>query len=128
MTTTAKSILFMTTWKKYLPFIRVLMKKSITGEQTLCMNRIDFERGGRSKKWGYNFVISFVNRRPAPTAGDDEFARAFIDVMQDDAIVSGHIGAGDYSFSLNNKYELTIKNISVTAASAARVQMKASSV
>ena len=31
-------------WKKYLPIIRILLKKSITESQVLDLNRIDFER------------------------------------------------------------------------------------
>ena len=116
MATTAKSIMFMTTWRKYLPFIRVLMKKSVSGEQTLCMNRIDFERGGKAKKWGYNFVVNFVNRRPSPMPGDDEFARAFATVMLGDDAISGYIAAGDYCFTLNNKYELVIKHTTLVSS------------
>ena len=33
-------------WKKYLPIIKILLKKSVAEEQVLALNRVDFERAG----------------------------------------------------------------------------------
>ena len=117
MTTSVKSLLFVAAWKKYLPFIRLLMKKSITGEQTLSTNRIDFERGGMPKRPGHAFMVSFISRRPGNIAANDEFTRAFIAAVQDDAVIGGYVEAGNYCFVFNNKYELVIKNITAAGAS-----------
>jgi hypothetical protein len=48
-------------WKKYLPIIRILMKKSAAGDQLLDLNRVDFERAGTGRKAGYKFTIEFTD-------------------------------------------------------------------
>ncbi len=48
-------------WKKYLPIIKILMKKSVTEEQVLNLNRVDFERAGTGRKAGYKFNIEFTD-------------------------------------------------------------------
>jgi hypothetical protein len=48
-------------WNKYFPVIRVLMKRSADTEQTLELNRIDFERSGKGRKAVYKFNIEFTN-------------------------------------------------------------------
>ena len=47
-------------WKKYLPIIKILLKKSISEDQILDLNRIDFERAGTGRKAGYKFKIEFT--------------------------------------------------------------------
>ena len=47
-------------WKKYLPIIKILMKKSVAQEQTLALNKIDFERAGTGRKAGYKFKIELT--------------------------------------------------------------------
>jgi len=37
-------------WTKYLPIIRIVMKRSLTAEQTLVLNAPDFERAGMKRK------------------------------------------------------------------------------
>ncbi len=53
-------MMYVHVWNKYLPIIKILMKKSAGGDQTLNLNRIDFERAGTGRKAGYKFTINFV--------------------------------------------------------------------
>ena len=48
-------------WNKYLPVIRILLKKSAAGAQLLSLNREDFEREGTGRKAGYKFTIAFTD-------------------------------------------------------------------
>jgi len=44
--------MFTPTWNKYLPIIKILLKRSVNAEQTLDMNSTDFQRaaGGWSSR------------------------------------------------------------------------------
>ena len=50
--------MFTQAWNKYLPVIRILMKRSVNGPQKLDTNRTDFERaaGGRKLKFTFSTV------------------------------------------------------------------------
>ena len=39
-------------WAKYLPIIRIVMKRSLAAEQILALNAPDFERVGMKRKSG----------------------------------------------------------------------------
>ena len=54
-------MLYVHVWNKYLPIIRILMKKSAAGAQTLDLNRIDFEKAGSGRIAGYKFTIDLEN-------------------------------------------------------------------
>ena len=41
--------MFVQTWNKYLPVIKILLKRSVQGEQTLEMNSSDFPAGALSR-------------------------------------------------------------------------------
>ena len=47
--------MFSQTWRKYLPVIILLMKRSGKGEQVLSMNHTDFERAAGGKKIKFTF-------------------------------------------------------------------------
>ncbi len=48
---------------KYLPVIRIVLKKSLTADQTLALNAQDFMRAGLQRKSGYKFLLKFKNGR-----------------------------------------------------------------
>ena len=52
-------------WTKYLPIIRILLKRTKQDNQVLDLNRIDFERMGTGRKAGYKFTIEFKNGKVA---------------------------------------------------------------
>ena len=56
--------MFSQTWRKYLPVIILLMKRSGKGEQVLSMNHTDFERAAGGKKIKFTFSdLSLDNGR-----------------------------------------------------------------
>ena len=73
-------------WNKYLPVIRILLKKSATGNQTLDLNRIDFERDGSARKAGYKFNIEFEDGKVANVISGSDLASHLSIVMLEDAI------------------------------------------
>lgn len=100
-------------WTKYLPIIKILLKKSANGDQVLDLNRIDFERAGSARKAGYKFSIEFTKGRVANLISGIPLASDLASVMLDDPQIKPLLQANDYTVSLNTKFQLTMKNVSV---------------
>lgn len=97
-------------WLKYLPIIRILLKKSATGDQTLNLNRPDFEKAGIARKAGYKFTIEFKNGKVANVISTSQLALDLATVLLEDGTVKGLFATGNYEVSLNTKFQLSIKN------------------
>ena len=99
-------------WTKYLPIIKILLKRSATGEQTLDMNRIDFERAGSGRKAGYKFTIEFRKGRVSNLISSSPLATNLAAVLLQDPVVKDLVQKIDYDISLNTRFQLHIKNLS----------------
>jgi hypothetical protein len=97
-------------WNKYLPIIRILLKKSASGEQTLDLNRIDFERAGTGRKAGYKFTIELTNGRVANVISSSPLAMDLAAVLLEDSVVKELVRSNNYSISLNTKFQVGLKN------------------
>lgn len=98
-------------WKKYLPIIRILMKKSISEDQVLDLNRIDFERAGTGRKAGYKFKIEFTDGKVGNVISGSTLAMHLAQVILEDEDAKQILAEHDFEVSLNTKFQLTIKNI-----------------
>ena len=99
-------------WTKYLPIIRILLKRSATGDQNLDMNRIDFERAGSGRKAGYKFVIEFRKGRVSNLISSSPLASNLASVLLLDPVVKDLFMKNDFDISLNTRFQLHIKNFS----------------
>lgn len=99
-------------WTKYLPIIRILLKRSASAEQTLDMNRIDFERAGSGRKAGYKFIIEFRKGRVSNLISSSPLASNLAAVLLQDPVVKDLFQKVDYDISLNTRFQLHIKNLS----------------
>jgi hypothetical protein len=98
-------------WKKYLPIIRILMKKSaIGGDQMLDLNRVDFERAGTGRKAGYKFTIEFTDGKVGNVISGSTLAMHLASVILEDDSARQIISESNYEISLNTKFQLSIKN------------------
>jgi len=111
---TNKRGFYSTVWNKYLPVIRILLKKTSADEQLLGMNRTDFERAGATNKSGYRFTVNFVNGRPDSFFSANDLIQSFITCLQSDEIINEQLAKNNYTFSFTGKYELHIKNNGLT--------------
>ena len=99
-------------WKKYLPIIKILMKKSVSGEdQVLALNRIDFERAGTGRKAGYKFKIEFIDGKVGNVISGSPLAMHLAQVILEDDAAKQILTENNYDVSLNTKFQLTIKHV-----------------
>lgn len=99
-------------WLKYLPIIKILMKRAATGDQTLDLNRIDFERAGTGRKAGYKFTIELTNGRVANVISNSPLAPDLATVILQDDAIKTLLANNNFQVSLNTRFQLSIKNMS----------------
>ena len=97
-------------WNKYLPVIRILLKKSSGGEQLLRLNRDDFERAGTGRKAGYKFNIEFIEGKVSNVISGSDLASHLAAAMLEDTATKVVLRGGHFQVTLNTKFQLTIKN------------------
>lgn len=103
-------MMYVHVWNKYLPIIKILMKKSAAGNQTFDLNRIDFERAGSGRKAGYKFTIELVNGRVTNIISGSPLASDLATVLLQDPATRAILAANDLDISLNTKFQLSIVN------------------
>lgn len=104
-----KQIAFAGVWSRYIPAIRILIKKAVTAEQVININQSDVERAVGIKKSGYRFSISFIKDRPELLHSNNDIAQAFIAALTEDETIREYLRNNNYTFSFNSKYQLQIK-------------------
>jgi len=98
-------------WNKYLPIIKILLKRTANGDQVLDLNRIDFERAGSGRKAGYKFTIEFNKGRVANIISGSALASDLALVMLEDANVKTILLENHFTVSLNTKFQLSLKRV-----------------
>lgn len=99
-------------WKKYLPIVKILMKKAITEDQVLDLNRVDFERAGTGRKAGYKFSIELTDGKVGNVISGSELALHLAQVILEDDAAKQIMADNNFEISLNTKFQLSIKHIS----------------
>ena len=104
------------TWKKYLPVIRLLLKRSATAEQTVSLNRTDFEKTTKLRKPACSFSVEIVKGRLTTINNQSVPAKDLIEILQEDEIAKTLMRQNQYAVSLSSDFILSIKNITPVAA------------
>lgn len=98
-------------WTKYLPVLRIVLKRALTAEQQFVLNAPDFNRAGYNRKAGYKFLIRIKEGRLSNVLVDMPVASTLATTLLSDEVVSNLLSENEFHISLNPKYELTIKHI-----------------
>ena len=106
--------MFSQTWKKYLPVISILIKRTAQGEQMLALNNTDFDRAAGGRKIKYSFNHLQLNKgRNNTDVKHTPFAKEFSVILQEDENVQKLLATLQLEFSLNNQLQLRIRNTAV---------------
>ena len=96
-------------WRKYLPIIKILLKKSRTEDQVLMLNRVDFEKAGTGRKAGYKFTIEFTDGKVGNVISGSPLAMNLAEVILEDQAAKDILIENNFEVSLSTKFQLTIK-------------------
>ena len=103
--------MFVQTWKKYLPVIVLLMKRSDKGEQVLNMNYTDFERAAGGKK--IKLVFPNIVLTSGKVSIDTKYpavASELVLLLQQDERSALLMKDRIFEFAMNSDFQLTIRN------------------
>ncbi|MDB5195885.1 MAG: hypothetical protein JWP88_255 [Flaviaesturariibacter sp.] len=106
-------------WLKYVPIIRILLKKAKVGDQTLPLNVSDFERAGVARKSGYKFDIKFSKGRVDNVIIDSPLASVLSQSLLADPAIKELFQQNDFTISMNTKFVLTIAQTTANGAETA---------
>jgi hypothetical protein len=96
-------------WQKYLPVIRILLKRAAKEEQTLQLNTSDFEKTAAARKTSLAFTLLYHNGRPDRLSGLPVAGKDLATVLQEDPAIRELFRGGEYQLSMNKKMLLTIQ-------------------
>lgn len=108
--------MYTTVWAKYLPIIRIVLKRSLAAEQMLSLNAADFQNAGLSKKTGHKFLLRFREGKVDNVVIDLPLASSLATTLLADEKSRELFAANEFHISLNAKFELSIKHIQQFAA------------
>ena len=97
-------------WNKYLPVIRILLKRSVNATQTLDMDKSDFQRAAGGKKVKFVFSIMLVNGRSLVAEKASPLAKDLVTVLQQDMVANEFLRRNELEFTMNNNFQLVMTN------------------
>lgn len=96
-------------WKKYLPVIRLLLKKTEKGEQKLQLYKHEFEKTGAKNKLGYVFTMELLNGKPVTKLEQKAVAHDLLSVMNENEDVAEWLKERHVIISSTRSGEITFQ-------------------
>jgi hypothetical protein len=84
-----------------------MIKKSITAQQVVKMNRLDFDKAGGGKKAGFSFSLEYKNGR-VNNRYTSQLAKELVEVLQGDDAVMVLMNNRTFQLEMNPKCEMKI--------------------
>ena len=106
---------YLQTWNKYLPVIRLHLKKSMLAEQSFKLNITDFESAGDRGKSGYMFSILIENGRVVNNIGTSAVARDLFESLKSDEAIKAMFANKSIKISVGKTFLFSIKTTNVSS-------------
>lgn len=98
-------------WKKYLPIIKILMKKAVLKPQRFKIQRTELKSLGDREKAGYSFRLEVIKGKVTNNISGTAVARDLRDVLFSDASVYEIFKQNDFLFRLDSDFVLLIQHL-----------------
>ncbi|OKS85377.1 hypothetical protein [Mucilaginibacter polytrichastri] len=102
---------YLATWKKYIPVIRLHLKKSLTEDQSFKLNITDFESAGDRGKSGYTFNIQMENGKVTNNISGSAVARDLYEALKGDETIKAMLQDKSVKISVGKTFMLSIKTV-----------------
>jgi hypothetical protein len=106
---------YLTTWKRYLPVIRLHLKKSLVEEQQFKLNITDFESAGDRGKSGYSFSLAMENGKVTNNISGSAVARDLYEALKSDDTIKAMLQDKSVKISVGKTFILSIKTSHISA-------------
>ena len=100
---------YLLTWKKYLPVIRLHLKRSLNEEQNFKLNITDFESAGDRGKSGYTFNLMLENGKVTNNISGSAVARDLFELLKSDDVIKAIFQERTVKISVGKSFVLNIK-------------------
>ncbi len=98
-------------WKKYLPVIRLLLKKTVDADQKLQIYKHEFERTGARNKLGFVFSLELVNGKPVNKTNTTAVSNDLYNVLISNEAVLEWLKDQSIKISVGRSCELVMRRI-----------------
>jgi hypothetical protein len=106
---------YLLTWKRYLPVIRLHLKKSVAEDQSFKLNITDFESAGDRGKSGYTFSLVMDNGKVTNNISSSAVARDLYEALRSDETIKAMLLDKTIKISVGKSFLLTIKNTPISS-------------
>ena len=106
---------YLATWKKYLPVIRLHIKKSLNEDQNFKLNITDFESAGDRGKSGYTFTVTIENGKVMNNISGSAVARDLYEALKSDEAIKAMLQDKSIKISVGKSFILSIKTSHISA-------------
>ncbi|AMR32028.1 hypothetical protein A0256_11655 [Mucilaginibacter sp. PAMC 26640] len=106
---------YLTTWKRYIPVIRLHLKKSLTEEQSFKLNITDFESAGDRGKSGYTFNLTLENGKVTNNISGSAVARDLFEALKADDAIKAFLQERAVKISVGKSFLLSIKTTHISS-------------
>lgn len=106
---------YLTTWKRYIPVIRLHLKRSLNEDQQFKLNITDFESAGDRGKSGYTFTMTLENGKVINNISGSAIARDLYEAMKDDEAIKAMFQNKSIKISVGKSFMLTIKTSHISS-------------
>lgn len=108
--------MFTLTWKKYVPVLHILLKRSSKEDQTIRLNESDFKRAAGGRKTRFSFSSTIVRKGKVEfKTTQSPIANQLIVLLMESDQTKEFMRNNDLEFSMTNDFDLIIKNINPVA-------------
>lgn len=104
---------YLVTWKKYLPVIRLHLKRSLSEDQNFKLNITDFESAGDRGKSGYTFSLILDNGKVTTSVSGSPVARDLYELLKTDEVSKAFFADRIVKIAVGKTFVLSIKTTSV---------------
>lgn len=100
---------FLALWTKYLPVIRIVLKKTVVDEQMLALNKMEFQSVDNRKNANHTFNLEIINGKVQNSVGSAAIGKDFFNVLNNDNFINGFLADKTVWLSMGRNYQLTMK-------------------
>lgn len=100
---------FLALWTKYLPVIRILLKKSIVEEQQVTVGKLELQIIDNRKNANYSFNLEINKGKSENTIGSSAIGKDLFAILNQDAIVKSFMSENNITIKMTRSAQLTMK-------------------
>ena len=100
---------FSALWTKYLPVLRIMLKKSIADEQQVAVGKLELNAADSRKNANYVFKVEIVKGKIVSTIGNKIISKDLLNVLNSDPLMRAFMADKQIYLSMDKSSQLTLK-------------------